>query len=568
MRERSASGAGFGLRSRALTLAGASLLVVALAGAAPSVVPASGPAPGSRAREGAASESKLVSETALAVLARGGTAVDAAVAAVFAAGVVTPTSSGLGGGGVALVYRAGEHSVTAVDFRETAPAVLDEGAYERRPLPDEERGKLAGVPGEVRGLAWLHQHFGKKPWRELVAPAERLARDGFALEAHMASVIGSKDEARYRRMPSIERAFYAGGKAAVLGQRVKRPELAKTLRTLGAQGPEALYTGALAGDVVAALRKYGSTLTRDDLAHYEVRSRTPLRVTWEGYEVATMPPPSAGGLFLAEVLGTFTRAELDKVGLTTPLGMHLMAEAMRGALADRSRFVGDPDVLPIDMSRVLAPARLAARKARFAPERTQPVKALASEEHGTHALVVADAAGNVVSLTTTVNTAFGCEVAAEQTGIVLNDQLDDFTSRAAATAVGVAFPPNIARPGRRPTSSMMPTIVLAGGSPVVAIAGSGGFAIPPSVTETLLAILVRGESPDAAVRAPRFRFDSKDYTLLLDSAFGDAARDELLRRGETVRVTEATSAVQVLTFGAAGVVGAADPRKGGTALVR
>jgi len=194
MRERSSSGAGFGLRSRALPLVGASLLVAALAGAAPSVVPASGAAPGSRARQGAASESRLVTETAMAELTRGGTAVDAVVAAAFAAGVVTPTSSGLGGGGVALVYRADDHSVTAVDFRETAPASIDQGAYERRPLPDEERGKLAGVPGEVRGLAWLHQHFGKRPWKELVAPAERLARDGFTVEAHMASVIGGKDQ--------------------------------------------------------------------------------------------------------------------------------------------------------------------------------------------------------------------------------------------------------------------------------------------------------------------------------------------------------------------------------------
>jgi len=556
-------------RSRGLPLAGAILLVAALVGAAPA--PAAAPASGaaaSPAREGAATESGLATEAALAVLKRGGTAADGMIAAALTAGVVAPTSSGLGGGGVALVYRAEDRSVTALDFRETAPAVIDESAYERRPLPDNERGKLAGVPGEVRGLAWLHQHFGKRAWGELVQPAERLARDGFPLEAHTASTIGGKDQARYQRMPSIERAFFAGGKAGILGQRVRRPELAKTLRTLRTQGPEALYTGALAADIVAASAKYGGTLTRNDLARYEVRTRTPLRVAWEGYEILTMPPPSAGGLFLAEVLGTFTKRELEETGLRTPLGIHLMAEAMRGALADRARFVGDPDVLPVDLARVLAPARLAARKARFSPDRTQAVKALASEEHGTHALVVADAAGNVVVLTTTVNTAFGCEVAGEQSGIVLNDQLDDFTSRAAAATVGVAFPPNVARPGRRPTSSMMPTLVLQGGVPVLALGGSGGYAIPASVTETLLAMLVRGETPEAAVRAPRFRFDSKDYTLLLDNAFGDAARDDLIRRGETVRMTDATSAVQVLAFGPGGVTGAADARKGGTARVR
>jgi len=562
-------GPGLRVRSRGLTLAGAILCLAALVGAAPG--PAAAPAPGptaSRAREGAATESRLVTDVALAVLKQGGSAVDGVVAAALAAGVVAPTSSGLGGGGVALVYRAADRSVTALDFRETAPAVIDEGAYERRPLPDSERGKLVGVPGEVRGLAWLQQRFGKRAWGELVGPAERLARDGFPVEAHMVSVIGGKDQPRYRRMGSIERAFFAGGKAAILGQRIRRPELAKTLRTLRTQGPESLYTGPLAADIIAAAASYGGTLTLQDLARYEVRPRPPLRIAWEGYEVVTMPPPSAGGLFLAEVLGTFTRSELDQVGLRTPLGVHLLSEAMRGALADRSRFVGDPDVLPIDLARVLAPARLAARKARISPERTQAVKALASEEHGTHALAVADRDGNVVVLTTTVNTAFGCEIAGEQTGIVLNDQLDDFTSRAAAAAAGVAFPPNVARPGRRPASSMMPTLVLQGGVPVLALGGSGGYAIPPSVTETLLAILVRGETPEAAVRAPRFRFDSKDYALLLDTAFGDAARDELIRRGETVRMIDATSAVQVLAFGPAGVTGAADTRKGGAALVR
>jgi gamma-glutamyltranspeptidase/glutathione hydrolase len=294
----------------------------------------------------------------------------------------------------------------------------------------------------------------------------------------------------------------------------------------------------------------------------------PLRVAWEGYEVVTMPPPSAGGLLLAEVLGTFSRRELDQAGLRTGLGVHLLAETMRGALADRARFVGDPAVLPVDIARLLAPPRLAARKARIAAARTQTVPALAGEDHGTHALVVADAHGNVVSLTTTVNTAFGAEIEGETTGIVLNDELDDFTASSATAAVGVRFPPNVARPGCRPTSSMMPTIVLRAGAPVLALGGSGGYSIPTSVTETLLGVLVAGETPEQAVKAPRFRFDSNDYALLLDAAFGDAVRQDLVGRGETVRMIEATSGVQVLAFGPAGVTGAGDPRKGGAAVVR
>jgi gamma-glutamyltranspeptidase/glutathione hydrolase len=523
-------------------------------------------APTTPARAGAATESALASEAALSVLRSGGNAFDAVVTAALVAGVVAPGSSGLGGGGFALAYRASDQSVTALDFRETAPAALDRDAFERRPLPDGERGKLVGVPSEVRGLAELHRRFGKRPWASLVAPAERFARDGFAIDAHLASSLVGSTPRRFRSVPSLERAFWPRGTPAVVGQRVKRPELARTLKTLAASGPEALYTGAIADDVLGAVRELGGTLTREDLARYQPAERKPLRISWEGYEIVTMPPPSAGGVFLAEVLGSFTRAEL--ASFRTPAGMHSVAEIMRGALADRVRYVGDPDVLPVDLEKLLAPARLAARKQQVDPNRTRTVRALASGDHGTHAMVVADAEGNVISLTTTVNTPFGADLGGATSGIVLNDELDDFTARSASTALGIAYPPNAARPGRRPTSSMMPTLVLSGGKPVLALGGSGGFSIPPSVTETLLGILALGETPEQAVKAPRFRFDSKDYALLLDSAFGEPLREELVRRGQTVRMSESWSAVQVLSFTPSGIVGAADPRKGGAVRLR
>ena len=519
------------------------------------------------ARAGAATESRLASRTALAVLARGGNAVDAVIAAALVAGVVAPSSSGLGGGGFAVVYRAADRGVSVFDFRETAPAAIDTAAFERRPLPAAERGKLVGVPGEARGLAELHRRFGKRPWAELVEPAERYARDGFGVETHLASVIASADAPRYRAAASLARVFWHGEMPVVVGTRVKRPELARTLHVLATSGPEALYSGPIASDIVAAARRFGGALAADDLRAYAVREREPLRFAWEGYEIVTMPPPSAGGLFLAEVLQSFTRDELARAGLDSGLGLHLLAEVMRGALADRAHYSGDPDVLPVDTRALFAPGRLAARKARILPERTRSVAALAGEDHGTHALVVADADGNVVSLTTTVNTAFGAEIDGETSGIVLNDELDDFTARSATDALGVRSPPNSARPALRPTSSMMPTLVLRGGKPVFALGGSGGYSIPPSVTYTLLRLLVRGETPQNAVSSPRFRFDSNDYALLLDGRFPGAVRADLTRRGETVRTSDATSAVQVLAFTPGGVAGAADPRKGGAALM-
>jgi gamma-glutamyltranspeptidase/glutathione hydrolase len=520
-----------------------------------------------RARAGVASESRLVSRAALEVLRHGGTAVDAAIAAALAAGVVAPSSSGLGGGGFALVYEASSGAFTALDFRETAPAGVDLAAFERRPLPESERGKLVGVPGEARGLAELHRRFGKRPWAELVAPAERLARDGFAVESHLASQIGGADGPHYRRMASIDRALWKGDKPAIVGERVKRPELARTLGTLAATGPESLYAGAIAADIVAAAGRFGGALRSSDLAAYAVRERTPLRFEWEGYEVVTMPPPSAGGLLLAEVLGSFGSAELRNADLESGLGVHCVAEVMRGALADRARYLGDPDVLPVDVAALLAPARLASQKRGLSPDRTRTVAAFAREDHGTHALVVADAEGNVVSLTTTVNTAFGAEIEGETSGVVLNDELDDFSSQSASRALGVRFPPNVARPSRRPTSSMMPTIVLRAKKPVFVVGGSGGYSIPPNVTETLLRLLVAGDTPETAVARPRFRFDSHDYALLVDTRYPEALRSDLAKRGEIVRTSDGVSAVQVLALTPSGVVGGADPRKGGAALV-
>lgn len=502
------------------------------------------------------------------MLRAGGNATDAAITAALVAGVVSPSSSGLGGGGFALSWQAGEARATILDFRETAPGAVDVEAFERRPLPASERGKLVGVPAESIGLAELHRRFGKRPWRELVAPAERLARDGFPVEAHLASVLADQNAANYRRMASVEQSFWPGGKLAVAGTRVKRPKLAKTLGRLATEGPRAIQAGPIAQDVVTAVRALGGALSRDDLSNYRVRERTPLRLAWEGNEVLTMPPPSAGGVFLVQVLGSFGATELSRLGAQSPLRIHLLAETMRGAIADRARYLGDPDFLPIDVEQLFAPARLAARRASSHPERTRPVRALAAEDRGTHAIVVADASGNVVSLTTTVNSGFGAEIEGEASGIVLNDELDDFASKKSSRELGVLHPPNQARPFARPASSMAPTLVLRGGRPLLVLGGSGGTRIPPNMVQVLFASLVDGATPEAALRVPRFRPQGGDFTLGLEASFSSVDTADLTRRGEVVQTNEnPTSSVQLLSFGADGVRGAADPRKFGAALV-
>jgi gamma-glutamyltranspeptidase/glutathione hydrolase len=540
------------------------LLAAVLSLAVPAPVPAAPRVP----RLGIATESRLATDAGLAVLESGGSAADAAITAALVAGVVAPSSSGLGGGGFALV-RTSDGRVVALDFRETAPAVLDVAAFERRPLPPEERGKLVGVPGEVLGLAELSRRFGKKPWAELVEPARKLAADGFAVEPHLAGVLAEKGNEAYRRMPSIDQVYFPGGKPVRAGTRVKHPRLAATLARLATEGPRAMYEGAIPEDLARAAQRAGGTLTAADFRSYRVKERTPLRFEWEGQEIFTMPPPSAGGLMLAEVLGSHTREELSKLGAQTALGVHVVAETMRGAIADRALYVADPDALPIDVSPLIAPARLAARKARMDPEQTRPVRAQIAEDRGTHFIATADADGSVVALTTTINGPFGPELEGEQSGIVLNDELDDFTSLKSSSGLEVRHPPNRPRASVRPVSSMAPTIVVERGRPKLVIGGSGGTAIPSNVTQVLIAVLVHGKTPAQALALPRYRpRTDPTETLFIEKGFPSALRPELERRGELVHENASKSAVQLLWFTERGVVGAADTRKSGVARVR
>jgi gamma-glutamyltranspeptidase/glutathione hydrolase len=542
-------------------------LGVSLALAAP--VPEAAPSRAAPAGEGVSSENRQATQAAMAVLAAGGNAVDAAITAALVAGVTSPTSSGLGGGGFALVHTAADRKTTLLDFREVAPRVLDAAAFERRPLPEAERGKLTGVPGEPLGLHELHRRFGKRAWRDLVTPAERLARGGFVVEAHLAGALKGNAGAAVRRDPGLLSVYFPGGKPALAGQRLTNPKLARTLARLKNEGPRPFYAGDIASDFIARARALGSGIAPEDFTAYTVRERTPLMTRWEGYDVVTMPPPSAGGLLLAQVLGLFSRAELESADTEKPLGMHLLAEGMRGSFADRACCVGDPDIAPVDVAKLLAPERLAARKKLISADRTHLVPRFLESPNGTHHLVTADRAGNVVSLTTTVNTSFGADGAAEKSGIVLNDELDDFTSNADSAKLGVTNNPNAPRPGARPVSSMTPTIVFRDGRPVVAIGGSGGTTIAPNVTQVLLAVLVRGVSPSAAVSAPRFAPISREATLLLDDDFGEAEQKELVWRGEILRVTPRIPfGVQLLAWGEKGLEGGADPRKHGYAEVR
>ncbi len=514
-----------------------------------------------------ASENRDSSKEAMAVLRAGGSAADAAIVAALVGGIAAPQSSGLGGGGFLLAWDAQTKKPYVLDFREVAPRGVDAAAFDKRPFSDAARGRTVGVPGEARGLFELHRRAGKLRWADLASRAERVARQGFFVSPYFASALERNGD-RLRADAGLAALYFPNGKPALVGTRVVDVALADTLARLGAQGPDAFYQGDVALELARTAANAEGALAVEDLASYEPVERAPLRTRYDGYDVYTMPPPSAGGLMVSELLRLYSSDELRALGFESAAYQHLIAEGMRGAIADRMRYLGDPDAVRVDTSALLDERRLAVRRKMIALDRTHTLPRFGLEEHGTHHLVTADRAGNVVSLTTTVNGAFGAGLLAARSGVLLNDQLDDFTPASTVAPFGMKESPNRARPGARPVSSMTPTLVVAGGRPVLALGGSGGTMIATNVTQVLLGALVFEQGAEEAVKKPRIEVPTRRATLMVEEGTPATHIADLEARGEIVGITTfKTTAVQLLRFDGARVEAGADPRKQGSALV-
>lgn len=517
-----------------------------------------------------ASESPGATREASRVLEAGGNAFDAMVCAALVSGFTNPSSSGLGGGGFALLWSARDQQAVVLDFRESAPAGVDAVLLDEHPLPNDKRGQAVGVPGEISGLYEIHRRFGKTPWKDLVLRAARLATQGFAVEAHTEAQLEEQKASPIARSPTFRATYFTGAAPAKSGAKLRANKLAATLRLIADQGRRGFYEGRVAQDLVSATKAAGGSLALTDLSSYQVLERQPLRVSWDGKEVLTMAAPSAGGLLLAETLALFSKAELRAMKDAPAKRIHVLAEAMRGAFADRMRHVSDPAFGGVDFATLLGPARIQRRKARIAEDRTHTQPRYGLEESGTHHLVTADGDGNWISLTTTVNSAFGAKIIGEQSGVILNNELDDFTPSQNLAPFGMTESPNRARPGARPVSSMAPTLVLERGQPVLALGGSGGLTIAPNVTQVLLNLLVDEATPEAAVSAPRFTIPTpkSGRTLSLESELAKLYGADLEARGELITSRDAKNAVQVVARRNGMFSAAADPRKSGQAVVQ
>ncbi len=520
-----------------------------------------------------ATESDAATKAAMQTLQAGGHAVDAAITAALMLGVVNPTSSGLGGGGFALVWdqKAGETAV--IDFRETAPRGIDPASLEVRPVPNASRGVMVGVPGEVAGLLEMHRRWGRMTFAWNGAAAIRAADKGFLLEGHMTrTLVAHRDWISMEG--TLASLFYPNGAPLHLGARVRNPRLAATLRGIGMRGAAAFYAGPVAKDIAQAAQRFGGALSEQDLASYTVVERKPLCFGWEGYEVHTMPPPSAGGLLLAQTLRMHDGPSLRQLGEGTPDFVHLLAETFRGAIADRVRAVGDPSYTAVPIDEILSEQHLEKRRRRIGWDRTHAPQRFDLPEHGTTHLVVVDGERNVVSLTTTVNRSFGSRIVGETSGVVLNDELDDFTPRAFMASFGEeGIGPNAPRAGARPVSSMTPTVVLRDGTPYLALGGSGGMRIAPNVTQAVISVLAFDRSASEAVARPRFSVGARSTDLLVEPGLlNERAAHDLRHRGQRVQETDFAAAVQLvrLQLGPSGngMQASGDPRKSGRGLVR
>jgi gamma-glutamyltranspeptidase/glutathione hydrolase len=532
---------------------------------------AAAPAPSKPHRFAVAAENPTASRIAMDVLQKGGSAADAAIAGVLAVGVTQPVSSGLGGGGFAVVWDAQSKNITVLDFRETAPIGLRPSDYRNRSkLPESKHGVMFGVPGEVAGLVEIHKRWGKLAFADLVRGAADAAENGFPLSAHMARAL-QWNEAWVRKTPRFG-MFAPGGKLAAPRDMIKNPALAATLRRIGAEGKSAFYEGAIAKDILETATGAGSRITAKELQSYRLIERGVLHTAWEGYDVFTMPLPSAGGLMVLETLHMHRKADLLALGYGSGAYLHLLAETFRGAVADRVRFLGDPAFVKADVEALASPARMQERRSLFSDMATTPAEKFPVSEAGTSHLVAIDEQGNMVSITSTVNNMFGCKLVTAG-GFVLNDELDDFTRDTLEKrfAIPVGKGPNSPRGGARPTSSMTPTIVMQGGSPVFALGGSGGLRIATGTTQVLLAHLVFGRTPEQAVADPRLDTPPTGGLFLDPSAAPDVVTD-LQKRGEVVETTKPNfSAVQAIAVssrrGSRTIEAAGDPRKGGSGLV-
>jgi gamma-glutamyltranspeptidase / glutathione hydrolase len=520
------------------------------------------------------SAQRAASEAGLAILQAGGSAVDAAVAVGYALAVVDPCCGNIGGGGFMLIRRA-DGTATFVDFRETAPAAATPDTYLDRAGNPTPNASLYGyravaVPGTVKGLDLALNRYGRLSRETVMAPAIALARDGVVLGEPDAAII-ARSAAHLAADPEAARIFlHVDGTPYKAGERLTQPDLAATLERIARDGPNGFYSGPVAAALAAAMAAHGGLITEADLAGYIATELPPLVCEYRGYRVVSAPPPSSGGTTLCEILDILSGWDLGAAGFGSSRAVHFSAEAMRHAFFDRNSALGDPAFVANPLARLLSPEHAAAIRAAIDPGKATPSAALGSvagngEKPQTTHYSVVDGEGNAVSVTYTLNGNFGASVVAPGTGFLLNNEMDDFAVKpGAANQFGlVQGDPNSIQPGKRPLSSMAPTIVEKDGRPVFVLGSPGGPRIITAVLETVMNLVDFAMSPDDAVAAPRFHQQYLPDTVFYENGgLSPQAVSALTAMGYSLKEQPPWGAVELIAIGADGkLTGVNDPRR-------
>lgn len=535
-----------------------------------------------------ASTSEIASRVGAEVMKKGGNAVDAAVAVSLALAVTWPSAGNLGGGGFMLIQKA-DGNAEAIDYRERAPLAAHRDMYldaEGKVVPklSIEGHKAVGVPGTVAGLVAAHRRHGKLKWEELVEPARKLAAEGFEVSYHLARSLRSKSTTdRMAPFAESRRIFQRDGRFYEMGDVFVQPDLAATLARIQ-KNPRDFYEGETAKLIAADMNAHGGIITLEDLRTYEPTIRKPLRTTYRGYEIITMPPPSSGGVALIEMLNMLEAYDLKSMGYHSAQHIHTLIEAMRRAFADRAQFLGDTDFVKVPVRALIDPKYAVERRRSIDPNRASSSREVGGgnpapyESPETTHFTIVDPDGNVVSNTYTLNDSYGSGVTAKGTGVLLNNEMDDFTSK-----VGVPNDygliqgeANAIAPKKRPLSSMTPSIVLKDGEPWFAIGSPGGPTIINTVLQTIVNVIDFGMDIQQAIDAPRFHHQwLPDHIYWEQFGVSPDTRAVLEKMGHAFRPVAGSSrtpsdigdAHGVMIDPATGVrMGASDPRLGGVAV--
>lgn len=530
-----------------------------------------------RDREGmVVSSNILASEVGARVLADGGNAVDAAVAVGFTLAVVRPRAGNIGGGGFMLVFSAENGETSAIDYREAAPRRASRDMFlDEQGNVDVRRARFShlssGVPGTVAGLHLAHETFGSLPWERLLAPAIELASEGYRVSYDMSRALERARERLGRDASTLEYFYKAGGESYQPGERFVQADLAWTLTQIAEQGPDAFYRGEIAKKIITEMEQGGGLVDAESLAAYAPVVREPIRGTYRGYDIVSMPPSSSGGIHVIQMLNILEHFPVREYGAESADNVHLLAEVAKLAFADRSRHLGDLDFydVPIgwltskDYAKQLA-AGIDMRQARPSGE-IAPGSAAAKESIDTTHFSVIDRDGNMVANTYTLNLSFGSGMTVDGAGFILNNEMDDFSSKPGVpNAFGlIGGAANSIEAGKRPLSSMTPTMVFKDGQPIIATGSPGGSRIIMAVLQMIVNVIDHDMNIGVASNAPRMHHQWLPDVVQLESGFSPDTIRELRRRGHLIRGSRTIGNLNSVSQEDDYFLGAADPRRPG-----